>query len=370
MEGDFISLDDFDPRNEWNEPKPSEKHSDDISKLIKECKVPWVDISLSNEDPYADDDYSVSLHNEILAFSQFILPTPDEHQERLDLIAKISSITSELFAHSSLECYGSFATDLYLPTSDLDLVLMTETPIGKTEMTYIGNALVQRGIPSFMEIISKARIPIIKFIDQETGIAVDISFNNSSSFEGIDFIKRKMQRMPMLKPLTLVLKQFLSSRELNETYSGGLGSFVLQLMVIAFLQIYPTMIMHTQAKQYGMSPRDILQRTNLGVLLISFLQMFGVDFDYLRVGIDITGDSTELFLKWEREMFDKSRPGSLCMVSPLTGDDIGGNSYNILRCRAAFEWAYKELSFIDSKTDAPTLLSRIIPKESVRPRRS
>ncbi len=44
--------------------------------------------------------------------------------------------------------------------------------------------------------------------------------------------------------------------------------------------------------------------------------------------------------------------------------DIGSNSYNIMKVRAAFSWAYKELTFTDSKTGASTLLSRILPIES------
>jgi hypothetical protein len=44
--------------------------------------------------------------------------------------------------------------------------------------------------------------------------------------------------------------------------------------------------------------------------------------------------------------------------------DIGSNSYNIMKIRTAFSWAYKELTFTDSRTGAPTLLSRILPIES------
>lgn len=40
-----------------------------------------------------------------------------------------------------------------------------------------------------------------------------------------------------LRPLTLFLKYFLYIRGLNDTYSGGIGSFLLQLMIVSHLQV-------------------------------------------------------------------------------------------------------------------------------------
>ena len=45
-----------------------------------------------------------------------------------------------------------------------------------------------------------------------------------------------MDAMPPLRPLVLVLKFFLAQRGLNETFTGGVGSYMLQLMVVSFLQ--------------------------------------------------------------------------------------------------------------------------------------
>ena len=38
-----------------------------------------------------------------------------------------------------------------------------------------------------------------------------------------------------LKPLVLVLKQFIFSANLNDTYQGGLSSYGLILMIVSFL---------------------------------------------------------------------------------------------------------------------------------------
>lgn len=41
----------------------------------------------------------------------------------------------------------------------------------------------------------------------------------------------------MLPYLVLVLKQFLLQRDLNEVFTGGIGSYSLFLMAVSFLQV-------------------------------------------------------------------------------------------------------------------------------------
>src|SRR5207248_1355738 len=53
------------------------------------------------------------------------------------------------------------------------------------------------------------------------------------------FVKAAIQQMPGLRPLMLFLKYFLYCRSLHDTYTGGIGSFLLQIMAISFLQLHP-----------------------------------------------------------------------------------------------------------------------------------
>jgi len=46
-----------------------------------------------------------------------------------------------------------------------------------------------------------------------------------------------MQEFPVLPFLVLVLKQFLSQRDLNDVYTGGLGSYSLILLIVSFFQV-------------------------------------------------------------------------------------------------------------------------------------
>lgn len=67
-----------------------------------------------------------------------------------------------------------------------------------------------------VQIIAKAKVPIIKFEDVESGINFDISFDAANGPEAADYVKDLMQKLPPMRPLVLILKVFLHQRELNE----------------------------------------------------------------------------------------------------------------------------------------------------------
>ena len=83
-----------------------------------------------------------------------------------------------------------------------------------------------------------------------------------------------------------MLKAFLKSRELNETYSGGVGSFLLTMLVTSYLQ--------RKYKEGGTDKMD------LGRHLISFFELYGQLFNYDNVGISI---------RKEGSYFDKDKRG-------------------------------------------------------------
>lgn len=64
--------------------------------------------------------------------------------------------------------------------------------------------------------IAKARVPIIKFVEVESNIQFDISFDVENGPAAAKFIRESMTTLPPLRPLCLVVKIFLQQRELNE----------------------------------------------------------------------------------------------------------------------------------------------------------
>ena len=91
--------------------------------------------------------------------------------------------------------------------------------------------------------------------------------------------------------MILVLKAFLKSRNLNETYHGGVGSFLLTMLVTSYLQRQYKLAVN---KKMGNLPRDAplemgtsTDKIDLGRHLIEFLSLYAEKFNYERIGISI-----------------------------------------------------------------------------------
>lgn len=90
--------------------------------------------------------------------------------------------------------------------------------------------------------VIKARVPIVRLLVMPWGLKFDISVadTSSSGLRAAKYIQEQLQLWPPLKPLVTILKLFLLQRNMNEVYTGGLGSFALILSVVAFLKMHPS----------------------------------------------------------------------------------------------------------------------------------
>ncbi|CAG2190522.1 PAPD5_7 [Mytilus edulis] len=276
----------------------------------------------------------IGLHEEIKNFYDYMSPTLEEANMRNEVVGRIKEVIQELWPEAKMEIFGSFRTGLYLPTSDIDLVVF-----GKWEnlpLFTLEKALLERGITDRkdLKVLDKASVPIIKLTDSQTDIKVDISFNTQNAVESAKLIKNFMENFPNLKYLVLVLKQFLLQRDLNEVFTGGISSYSLIYMTISFLQLHPRI-----------DATD--PRANLGVLLIECFELYGRTFNYLKAGIRIkNGGSYVPKEEIQKNMDSGYRPALLSIEDPLTkGNDIGRSSYGAMQVKCAFEYAYLVLSY-------------------------
>ena len=108
--------------------------------------------------------------------------------------------------------FGSCATGLNLPNSDIDLlVYLPDTKEGNM-INKLTQALLKAGICKSIDPLKHAKVPIIKLQDKESGMNVDISFNRTNGNYCVKLVKHLLKKYPELKPLLLVLKCFLKSR--------------------------------------------------------------------------------------------------------------------------------------------------------------
>jgi non-canonical poly(A) RNA polymerase PAPD5/7 len=273
MESEFISLEEFASDSEdrpgtWGEREP-----------VLLLTPPWV-----GRDDYAHRDFTVSLHNEILDFWDWAGPNPTRHAQRQRVLSRITHILQDVFPEGRLHVFGSFGLGVYLESGDVDLVLELPENSQAHPLSRIKSEFLRKDFVSFIEVIDGASVPIVKFDAKEEQISGDICVNNMSGVHALEFFREKLAQFPCMKFLLLVLKQFVKSRNLNETFHGGIGSFLLQNMLLAFLQGF-----YKRARFENETPDQFFNRTNLGILLIAFFQYFSLEHNYVTVGIDTRG---------------------------------------------------------------------------------
>ncbi|NWV46592.1 PAPD7 polymerase, partial [Daphoenositta chrysoptera] len=283
-------------------------------------------------------------------------PRPEEAAMRREVVKRIETVIKDLWPTADVQIFGSFSTGLYLPTSDIDLVVF-----GKWErppLQLLEQALRKHNVaePYSIKVLDKATVPIIKLTDQETEVKVDISFNVETGVKAARFIKEYMKKYSLLPYLILVLKQFLLQRDLNEVFTGGISSYSLILMAISFLQLHPRI----DARRAD---------ENLGMLLIEFFELYGRNFNYLKTGIRIKNGGAYI-AKEEimKVMTNGYRPSMLCIEDPLLpGNDVGRSSYGAMQVKQVFDYAYIVLSHAVSplarsypNRDSESTLGRII----------
>ncbi|XP_060630040.2 terminal nucleotidyltransferase 4A isoform X2 [Anolis sagrei] len=296
------------------------------------------------------------LHEEIMDFYDFMSPRPEEAVMRKEVVKRIETVIKDLWPTADVQIFGSFSTGLYLPTSDIDLVVF-----GKWEsppLQLLEQALRKHNVaePYSIKVLDKATVPIIKLTDQETEVKVDISFNVETGVKAARLIKDYMKKYTLLPYLILVLKQFLLQRDLNEVFTGGISSYSLILMAISFLQLHPRI----DARRLD---------ENLGMLLIEFFELYGRNFNYLKTGIRIkNGGAYVAKEEIMKIMTNGYRPSMLCIEDPLLpGNDVGRSCYGAMQVKQVFDYAYIVLSHAVSplarsypNRDSESTLGRII----------
>ncbi|CAH9096509.1 unnamed protein product [Cuscuta europaea] len=189
------------------------------------------------------------------------------------------------------------------------------------------------------------------YVKNVKSVRIDISFNSPShtGLQTTELVKELTEQFPATKPLALVLKQFLADRSLAQSYSGGLSSYCLVLLIIRFLQ---------HEHHHG---RSTIQ--NFGSLLMDFFYFFGNVFDPRQMRISIHGSG--LYINREKG----------CSIDPIYIDDplfptnnVGRNCFRINQCIKAFADAYctleDEMSSLPSNgdTDARLPSLKLLPK--------
>lgn len=287
------------------------------------------------------------LHEEILAVVDFVGLTEAERAMRSGLIDQLRrAVASEFGPKAEMRIFGSFVTNLSLYDSDVDIVVTdVDTDSVVESLGQLKQRLSEDGLlASRWELISNTKVPILKF-RSPCGVWVDICINESAA--GTDFMRRNLAKRPAMRPMIILLKLFLRQRQLQNTYTGGVGSFLLFCMVLSFFQ-------RRVSNSMCEAPTGEL---SLGHLLYEFLRLWAVDFNYWDLGISVSGDPA-YFKRWSRE---NDKGNYLHLESPIDPEiDLGKTAFMFDSVRKSFCHALVNLQF-NFAHGTKSLLENIVP---------
>ncbi|KAJ7731206.1 hypothetical protein B0H16DRAFT_204000 [Mycena metata] len=292
------------------------------------------------------------LHQEIVAYVEYVRPTPQEKTARQTLLEVIQTTLRRRFPDGELKMFGSGATGLCLPTGDMDLVVMTREEIPPAEkkrpLFQMSTILKAARLTWDVQVNFHARVPILTFksLPEYGSFSVDIGINNTDGPRAIEVVNGYLSTMPALRPLILIVKGFLSQRKLNNAAHGGLGSYAVTCMCISFLQLNPSQ----RPQDYIDKP---IETESLGSLFADFLFYYGASFPYTTSYISVT--EGKLLPKESAEWITNKVPDGLviqCLINPE--NDVGKSAGRLEAIRSAFKEGYATILQL-SLTDASLL---------------
>ncbi|ORZ22500.1 hypothetical protein BCR42DRAFT_473398 [Absidia repens] len=305
------------------------------------------------------------LEAEIDDFVSYLEPAQHEILLRHYLIHKIRYILQKTWSDAKVEVFGSFKTNTFLPDSDVDLVVsLPEYPTKSTLYTISNNLTRNNACLGTPEVIASASVPVIKFVESLTRLKVDIILESATGVVCADYVSDLLDQYPGARKLTLMVKHMVALRKLNEVFTGGIGGFGLVCLVISFLQMHPKV-----------ATRMIEPEKHTGVLLLDFLQLYGINFSIGSVGISVkgTGSYYAQVRKRNHHKMRQNRP-VFSIKDPLdSSNDIGIKSFNAVGVVKLFRKAYLSMfakTLGKSRRTSPCMIAEIgyIPETMIRQR--
>ena len=274
--------------------------------------------------------------------------------------------------------YGSFFTELNVEGSDLDILIYYKKKKEENDLIKDILILLNEYLPKFNNItpILTASVPVIKLQidikneikdlklkqtsyfeeDDLNKIKIDITFTENekdflNSQNTVNYIKTSLQEFPQIKPMLQILKRYFKIMEMNKSYTGGLCSYSLFLLVLSFCK----------CNKQCLSPAK---------LLYYFMENFTY-FDYCNYCIDVKNEncyilkekdkmefnfeSIEKSISEENSSFDTNydlyEKEEIFIVDPISSNNVSKSSFKvdeiILTFRKGFNLLYYEGWYYD-----------------------
>ncbi|MDA8530441.1 nucleotidyltransferase domain-containing protein [Candidatus Poseidonia alphae] len=183
-------------------------------------------------------DYLKGLSEEIKASISTSRMSNQETKARDRIYQHLKRNIERKLNGSQLHAFGSTQSRTSLGVGDLDLCLVVDAPSPRKILNKVRNILNDLDMTE-IEVIGRAKVPIIKFKDPETGLPIDISVNNELALYNTELIRAYADTHPMVRNGVLSIKYWASSRAINQAFMGTLSSYAWTLLAIGSMQADP-----------------------------------------------------------------------------------------------------------------------------------
>jgi len=291
----------------------------------------------------------VRFHNEIIDFVNYVTPSKEDHILREKSLEKLTKVLIEIIPTAKILPFGSFATGLYLPHGDIDLVIIENEMNPVLLLNKIAKCLMKNADYDSINVIRSAKVPLIKLVEKSTNLNFDISFNKLDGVKQLKELQKGLEYYPEMKYLLMIMKCFLKQRDLNETYTGGIGSFLLFCLILTYLREIRKEYVQAEAEE------DVAKLL-LSEHLLKFMDFY-INFDVHTKQI-IIAEGGAIVDKYEKDP-------QLSVISPQDAThDVGGPSFKVKEVFGIFKNRYHFLSNYNFG-EGESILKYLIKAESL-----
>ena len=315
-----------------------QEQKDSIINIPKESKSSYKYSLLLNLDIKKELVYS-QLKLDLIDFMNYVHARNAKLESTLQKINSLieKSVLESLGKEYQLHMYGSRATKLCLPWSDIDYVISytKNNYIDPLKILYDYLYTIPERFFIDMKYIPGASIPVLKIFtnNEYHKISLDISMENQEHHgeECVNYIKNKIKEFEVLTPITFALKTILQKAFLNDPYKGGLSSYGVILLIINFLNV--------QNKRGN----DITMNS-LGKLFYDILYYYGFEHDVSNpIILDDKTDLDKVYFFHQFHIYKKE----FILVDPLNiANNVAKNTRQYQNIKLAFKIGY--VSFLES----------------------
>ena len=261
---------------------------------------------------YLEPSVEERLHHEISDISEWLEPTADELQIRLLTISRFTKVIEQRFPGCIVIPQGSSATKTFLPTSDIDLIVLnlpeSQNPV---DVLHLLSKVFQKSkMVSKSFVIGHAHVPIAKMLERPFGFHIDLCASNINGALNIERMGNMMNENALFKPMLMFLKLFIWATGVDDPAKGGFGSNLLMNLV-----------------HFGFQSRPDIK--NLGDMMLYLFDVIANKMNFFLAGVTTVGGGA-LFSKVKRELLTDQCPNAFVFEDPqFHGNHIGVRTSSI-----------------------------------------